>query len=215
MNGTTVFFDLETGGLEPHHPTIQIAAVAMAPGWREIDSIERKLLFDESACDPEALEINSYDIDDWRREAVAPAVARQNLQTFFEHHATWQLVSKKGNHYNTCRIAGHNAAHFDAPRLKALWGERFAPFAWFYPLDTVHLALWYFSFYDVPQPRNYQLQTLCDHFEIVRTGAAHDALADVRSTAMLAREILCRLVEMRDLDFSDTPKDENPGLRNS
>jgi len=197
VNGTTVFFDLETGGLEPQHPTIQIAAVAYGPDWQEIEALELKLKFAEADCAPKALAMNCYDQEAWRQQAVEPLLARAELQTFFERYATWQLVSKKGNHYNTCRIAGHNAAHFDAPRLQALWGKKYAPFAWFYPLDTVHLALWYFTCWNVPQPGNYQLTTLCDHFKIPGgdIGCAHDALYDARMTAGLAREILYRIDE--------------------
>ena len=35
-----VFFDLETGGLEPTHPDIQLAAVALDGEWNELESFD-------------------------------------------------------------------------------------------------------------------------------------------------------------------------------
>ena len=195
MNGTTCFVDLETGGLEPHHPTIQVAVVAIDHAWNELETIEIKLRFDPGACDYGALELNSYEPEVWEREAVDVAHAQVDLQRFFGRHQTWNLVSKAGNAYRTARIAGHNAASFDAPRLKAVWNGSFCPFAWWYPTDTLQLALWHFARavgerrdHRTP-PRNYQLGTLCEYFGIASTGA-HDALADARMTVRLARRLL-------------------------
>jgi uncharacterized protein YprB with RNaseH-like and TPR domain len=44
------FFDLETGGLELHHPIIQFAGIAVDRAWREIETLEMKIEFDESKC---------------------------------------------------------------------------------------------------------------------------------------------------------------------
>ena len=57
MKGTTVFFDFESGGTEPEHPNIQLAAIAVR-GWKEVDAFERKIDFIESDCDPAAIALN-------------------------------------------------------------------------------------------------------------------------------------------------------------
>lgn len=42
---TTVFFDLETGGLDAaHHPIVQIAAVAVSDAGKELETFEQKLI---------------------------------------------------------------------------------------------------------------------------------------------------------------------------
>lgn len=190
MNRTTCFIDLETGGVLPRHPTIQIAAIAVNSQWVECGQVEVKLKFKESECDHEALKMNSYEPALWESEALDPGVARCQLHDFFEKHQTWSLLSKRGKRYTTARIAGHNAASFDAPRLRELWRGQFAPLAWFYPLDTMQLAFWHFS--EQPpsaQPDNYRLETLCQYFGI-ETEGAHDALADVRMTINLAKMLL-------------------------
>lgn len=47
----TVYYDVETGGTEPQHPTIQLAAIAV-DGGKELGAFEQKIQFDEAACDP-------------------------------------------------------------------------------------------------------------------------------------------------------------------
>ncbi len=60
-----VFFDLETGGLEPErHPIIQLAAVAVSGDLeRELGELEIKLRFDPAHCEVEALRGNSFGLN--------------------------------------------------------------------------------------------------------------------------------------------------------
>src|SRR5580700_11396844 len=81
----TVYFDLETGGVRPEHPIIQIAAVAIDNAtWQEVDAIEMKLCFDPSQADPEALRLNHYNTAVWHAEAVIPSQARLQFARFLE-----------------------------------------------------------------------------------------------------------------------------------
>ena len=177
--------DVETGGVEDHHPTTQIAVVAYdEKTWEVVDELEIKLRFDEAACDPEALKLNSYKPLLWRAEAVSENVAFRRLAIFFAAHATWRLVSKAGRPYTTTKLVAHNAA-FDISRLRKVWADAYTPFAWWYAHDTLQLALWKLSSVVVP-PANYQLGTLCSYFGIEVEGA-HDALADCRMTIKLAQ----------------------------
>lgn len=187
---TIVFFDLETGGLEPARPNIQLAAVAMSDDLsREIDSFERKIAFDEALAAPEALRINSYDPAIWKEHAVGEGVAAGCFAAFLRSHATVEMASKAGKPYRIARLAGHNVATFDGPRLIAMFKryDMFLPGTAYQPLDTYQRALWYFA--ERPgeqQPANLKLETLSAHFGVAYDGA-HDALVDVRMCAAIAR----------------------------
>jgi len=188
---TSCIFDTETGGLKPEHPTIQIAALCVDnETFETVDEVEWKIHFEPDRCDPEALEKNSYDPTLWSAEAADPETVRLGLSGFFSRHADYHLISKKGNPYDTVRLIAHNAP-FDVPRLRELWGDQYTPFCWWYPLDTLQLALWHFARDVDPseRPVNFQLATLCEYFGINPSGA-HDALEDCRLVAALLRNLL-------------------------
>ena len=188
---TSCIFDVETGGVNPEHPTIQIAALVFDDATREIvDEIEVKLKFDVNACDPKALEMNHYDAGVWHEEAVGALTAREILDKFFFKHRSYELISKKTRDpYKTVRLIAHNAP-FDITRLRALWDDEFTPFCWWYPLDTLELALWHFSTMKTSsRPANFQLATLCEFFKI-DTSSAHDALPDCRLTLALLKRLI-------------------------
>lgn len=194
-----IVFDLETGGLEVGRPITQIAAVAVnvADGWRELEAFEAKLQFSQEDADPRALEITSYDPGVWERDAVHPSAAASNFTLFLERYRCVTCISKKGNPYQVAQLCGHNAAAFDGPHLKHLYGEtlrepgaKYGPFLPAHPfvLDTWQLAGWYFQACGITPPADFKLSTLCDNFDIPLEDA-HDALADVRATAWLAQEL--------------------------
>lgn len=188
-----VFFDLETGGLDPHrHPVTQFAAIAVDDEFSELDSLELKLQFDPKAADPEALKLNGYDPEVWRSDALRTVDALPRISAFLKKHATVDKVSQKsGKPYRVARLAGHNAAEFDARFLQALFKRegQFLP-AEYRALDTVQLAAWHFLVRLDVEPENLKLETLVGHLGIERSGVAHDALSDVRACVALARQIL-------------------------
>ena len=183
-----VFFDLETGGLDPlRHPIIQIAAVAVDGAFREIDWMEAKLQFDPAKAEPDALEKNSFDAEAWAKVAIPPVRGMSLLSSFFRTHATQEKISPRGKPYTVARLAGHNVERFDCPFLVQWYraaGE-FCPAACFEPLDTVSLARWA-SFVAPTQPKDCKLGSLCEWLGI-KHGNAHDALSDVRATVTVAR----------------------------
>ncbi len=190
MKSTTVFMDLETGGVEDCHPDIQIAAIAVL-GWEELATFERKIRFDASAADPEALAMNSYDAQLWKDHAIAESVVVPQFVRFLKNFLNVPFTSQAGNQFYSARFAGHNAQTFDGPRIGRMFkrnGDAFCPGTWFQPLDTCQLALWHFSQQE-KRPKNYKLGTLCEFFGISTEGA-HDALTDVRLTVQLARRLL-------------------------
>lgn len=190
MNSTVVWFDLETVGTEPHHPNIQLAAVAMRDG-AEVGAFEAKIAFDRDKCDAEALRINHFaeTADQWA-EASPEATVLRDFARFLARHSDTTMVSPRtGNSYSVALLGGHNVTTFDIPRLRAAYdraGIRYWPGCWWYPLDTYGRALWHFNERGLALPKNFQLQTLAAHFKIPAQGAAHEALADVRLCARLA-----------------------------
>ncbi len=191
-----VLFDLETGGVEPTHPNIQIAAVAgkITPdvGWLERDWFEAKIRFNEDDADPAALKMNHYLRATWEAEAVTEGDALRRFIAFCREYSDLRLMSKKGNPYTVAQLGGHNVQSFDVPRLLDMGkrhGDPFLACCWWYPLDTYQGAVWHFARHGLETPANYQLPTLAKHFGIEASGA-HDALADVRMNG----EILARLL---------------------
>ena len=191
MQGRTVVFDIETGGLEPRHPIIQLAAVALDEQGEELDAIERKVRFDLRRADARALDINAYDEETWDQEAVEGQQAADDFARFCSTHATLELVSRQGKPYRCARIAGHNITAFDVPRVRAFM-ERHGvwwPACWWYPLDTWQGALWHFARGHGKAPQDFKLPTLAAHFGLATDGA-HDALADVRMAAGILRALM-------------------------
>lgn len=186
----TIYVDIETGGVDRNHPVIQVAAAAFR-GREEVESFERKLRFNASACDPDALKMNSYDRETWAHHAVEPAVAVADLAAFTRRYATLKLTSKRGRPYTAAKVGGYNCATFDFPRLRRLVDDHgvWWPARWWYPLDVYHRVIWWFEENDDrKEPENYQLPTVAAYFGI-ETDDAHDALADVRITAAVAARV--------------------------
>ena len=187
---TTVFFDLETGGIEPDSPVIQIAAIAIRQG-RELGVFERKILFNEWQADRKALEVNSYDPDQWARQACNEAQAVAEFARFLRQHADIEKVGRSGKAYRVARLGGHNALAFDLPRIRELYerhGE-FFPGDSFAVLDTLHLATWALATNGDRSPTSLKLTVIAEHFGIPHSGA-HDALHDVRINIQVAEKLL-------------------------
>lgn len=182
-----VFFDFETGGLDPKHPNIQLGAVALRD-WQEVDAFEAKIAFDAATADPEALALNHYTPEAWANAKPEAQVA-QEFERFLSRHAALKLISKRGKPYTTTRLAGHNVAGFDCERLKVMMDRhlmgQFWHGCWWYPFDTYPLAIW-----KRPDLPKYDLQTLAKALEIEVDGAAHEALSDVRLCVKIARALI-------------------------
>lgn len=192
-----VFFDLETGGLNPLvHPITQIAAIAVsADDFSEIESYEQKVRFDESTADAEALERNHYNADVWRETALPERQVTSDFADFLSRHATVKQIAKRtGRPFFVAQLAGHNCATFDSPFLQNFFKRngQFLP-ASFLTLDTLQRAQWFFMERICDRPENLKLETLCKYFEVAMAdGTAHDALADVRATLSFYKSLRAR-----------------------
>lgn len=186
-----VTFDFETGGVEPKHPSIQLAAVAW-DGGVELDTFEQKIAFKETDADPAALAMNHYDRAAWV-DAKSPAIVAAKFAAWLRPYQTVTLTSKRtGRPYTVARLAGYNAASFDMPRLRELFGTQFLPAE--YPVrDVLQRVVFHFDERpEAPKPENLKLTTVAAHFGIEVNGA-HDALADARICAQLYRQLLQEL----------------------
>jgi DNA polymerase III epsilon subunit-like protein len=188
----TVFFDLETGGLAVTAPIIQIACVAVDPAWTELEVLDKRILFDESVCEPKALQVNHYSAARWvdaRREVEVV----QDVKVFLERHADAPAVSQRtGRGYTVARVGGHNISGFDIERLSAMFKRHglFLPIRFSGVLDTLHGASWFFERHpELPRPEGFSQVALAKYFNIDITGA-HDALFDVRLCIQLARRLV-------------------------
>lgn len=185
-----VWIDIETGGLEPEYPIIEIAAVVTDAG-QEIDAKDWRLKFDPRECSPQALEIVGYSEARWA-DAVEPRVALHGLMGMCRVHASVTHKARSGRTHRIACVGGHNVMAFDVPRLRALIERHemgWWPARWWYPLDTYQGAIWHCTRHEI-EVDNYQLQTLAEHFGLRFEGDAHTALADARIAAQLGHLLL-------------------------
>lgn len=191
-----VFFDTETGGLKPDHPTIQLAAIAVDADWQEMETFERKIAFDAAKADPEALAMNHYDAVAWKGAPSERQVVDE-FGAFLNRHRCVELVSQRtGRPYSVARLAGHNVVGFDLERVAAMFKRhgQFFPVDFRTVLDTRYGAVWFFeggcaADPSRSKPKDFKLTGLAEHFGVSVDGA-HDALVDVRLSIALARKLV-------------------------
>jgi DNA polymerase III epsilon subunit-like protein len=191
-----IYFDLETGGLNPkRHPIIQLAAIAVDHHLEPVEAFEAKVLFDEREANRNSLRKNHYHRGLWAREAREPEEVARSFADFLRRHATVPMLSSDGHPYYVAQLVAHNAT-FDGAFLQA-WYERLRIFlpARYQVLCTLQRAMWYFHEHqDEPLPSDFKLATLCKHFEVpFHAASAHEALADVSATVALSQAIRRRL----------------------
>lgn len=180
----TVYFDLETGGIEMRHPVIQLAAIAVDESLSECGTFERKIAFSVEACDPEALRVNHFTAEAWK-DATSPAATIGAFNAWLKPFSSIEKLSQRtGAPYMLAKLAGYNAVTFDGPRLKAMYVGSFFPCS-YQIRDVMQRAFWWCDEHGIV-PEDFKLTTLCRYFSIPTDGA-HDALTDVRLTIALAK----------------------------
>jgi len=158
------FIDTETSGPEPQHELIEMAVIkASSYNFAALDEWEIKIKPRHiELADPEALEINHYNEEEWR-EAMDLESA---LKIFLEKTEKTILV-------------GHNLI-FDWFYInKALAECRLEPTFYYKGLDTFSLG-WQ-KLRHLPNIQNLSLSEMAKHFGIVQE-KAHSALSDARTT---------------------------------
>ena len=186
-----VFVDLETAGLEPWRPIIQIAAIAVDSDLRELERFEAKLKFNRRFADPKALRKASYSPQQWNREAQPSLIVMRQFSRLLRRHATVDQISSKGLSFPVAQLVAHNGP-FDGAFLQA-WYDRFDHFLPASPrvFCTLQRTLWLFQEdKSLTPPPDFTLPTLCQYFGVPFSASdAHEALNDVRATVELYRAI--------------------------
>lgn len=191
ITGPLVFVDLETAGADLSRPIIQVAAIAVARDFEELETFEAKLTFDRRLADPKTLTKKRYCEKTWQAEARSATIVAQEFAGFLRRYATLHTDTAGQRCYRVAQLAAHNAP-FDGPFLQA-WFDRVGAY---FPGDyrmlcTLQRAIWLFHEYpSLRRPQDYKLGTLCKYFGIgLPPDQAHTALADVRATVELYRRI--------------------------
>lgn len=191
MGQRLVFFDIETGGIDPkRHPIIQLAAVAVDEQLEVLEAFEAKILFNTRQAKAHSLRKNHYHPGVWAKDGREPKAVALEFSEFLRRHASVPALSAQGKAYKVAQLVAHNAA-FDGPFLTA-WYDKLKLYlpARRLVLCTMQLAMWHFVSGDGSPPPNYQLATLCDHFGVrFHAAAAHDALGDATATVQLFKAI--------------------------
>ena len=187
-----VFFDLETGGINPNrHPIIQLAAIAVNSGLEPVEAFEAKVRFKDSQATKQSLRKNHYSRGVWAKEALSPEETAASFSEFLSRYPSHVATSSSGANYSVAQLVAHNAA-FDGPFLQAWYArhDKFLP-ARFQVLCTLQRAQWYFSEHsNLKPPSNFKLATLCEHFRVpFHAASAHEALGDVTATFKLYKAI--------------------------
>ena len=194
MERRLVFFDLETGGLDPkRHPIIQLAAVAVDEQLDVLEAFEAKINFNTHHAKAQSLRKNHYHPGVWAKDARDARLVAQDFSAFLRRHASVPALSAQGKPYQVAQLVAHHAA-FDSPFLTA-WYDKLNLYlpARRLVLCTMQLAMWHFVSAEDSPPANYQLATLCEHFGVpFQAACAHDALGDVSATVQLFQALAHR-----------------------
>lgn len=185
-----VTFDLETSGLDPEkHEIIQIAAIAEGPSGEAIGRFQRKVQFSESFADPQALAVNHYDPEVWRKEAISRHEMAADFARWLRPYQGLRRTSKAGKPYSVAQLSGYNAVAFDIKFLV----KHFQDTGAFLPcdmrvLDVLQLAMWR-GFLEDWGIANYKLATVAASLGIESPADLHDAMADVELTIKVRKAL--------------------------
>ena len=102
-----VFVDLETAGLDPWRPIIQIAAIAVDCNLRELERFEAKLKFNSKFADVKSLRKASYSRELWEQEAQPSIQVMKQFSELLRRHATVDQISSKGVPFSVAQLVAH------------------------------------------------------------------------------------------------------------
>ncbi|WP_419581303.1 PolC-type DNA polymerase III [Stieleria magnilauensis] len=186
-----VFVDLETAGLKPWRPIIEIAAIAVDSNQRELERFEAKIQFERKFANAKSLRKASYSPQRWEKEAKPAGDVMKEFTDLLRRHATVDQLSAKGRVFRVAQLVAHNGV-FDGAFLSA-WYDRYDEFLPASPrvFCTLQRAIWLFhEDKSLTPPPDFSLRTLCHYFGVsLRACEAHEALNDVRATVDLYRAI--------------------------
>lgn len=188
-----IVFDLETSSADiASCQIIQISALHAETG----EEFNRYVQFDVTTANPQALEINSYDEELWKKKAVEPYQAMGDFVKFCHQFKNLPRESKKGSKWRSVMLMGYNSSKFDMPIIDRTGRECFKKF--FAPWDFRGFDVLQWAMLVFPGYSSYKLESmaaLCDCYD----ANAHDAVADCRMTLGIARACLAELYDEESL----------------
>lgn len=169
MNNNLLFFDCETGGLDPStSDMIEVGAILTDPtGKTVLKEYSAKVLPNKPVA-PEAAAINGYDAKMWSEQAVNIDVAMHNILEMARN----------------AMVVAHNTPFDWSFLMASLQGKRWP--GRYYKVDTMALSM---PLLLAGKIDNLKLDTLARHFGLVNE-KAHSALGDVR----VCRELYLKLM---------------------
>jgi len=164
-----IYFDIEATSADPSSAEI-LQVAALAEGRAPFVAYVQAEGIDPSA---EVWDLLSFNYVEWRERARPPEEVLQEFLEYIGEHS----------------LAGHNVLGFDLPLIQRVLQELgLEPIrAWI--LDTQRLAQLIYPTPPDDRFRGYSLSDLYAYFFGAEPPKAHDALADVRSTILIARKL--------------------------
>lgn len=205
-----IFFDTETGGLDPaKHPITQWAGVAVEAG-REIEVLDLKIQAEDHELDQAAKHINGWPgAAKWKELGAIPeANAVKQISKFIDRHKAVPMVSRAGNAYDVAQFAGFNVT-FDIDFTRAMFARNMQFFSG-HPrgLDVLQLACWHaVKFARDERPAEMKLEAVAIWLGVEVAGRKlHSALDDARislenstpKSSMLPEWLKIRVAGLRD-----------------
>ncbi len=185
-NRNIIVVDVETSGLnaEQGHEITQLAAIALEPtSFEEIPNSEFQIFlkpqFPEKAS-PQAIEIAKGSWEKAMAEGIDP---KTGLKSFNEWCRKWNVTKKP---WSKPFWSGWNT-QFDLDMVK-YWLKYYKvvndyEFEFGNPIDTMALSFGLFE----SKVKSYKLDTIAEVLGMKREMSSHDALEDVRMTAIIFR----------------------------
>lgn len=187
----TVFYDLETTGIDPEKAAvIQIGAILDVDG-EEVDRIDIKLKpHDGAYVDSKAMAVTGISMDDLLNnpDRMHPTDGYWRFMRFCGFRPGQRVYAS-----NRIHRAGFNILGFDNRFLEALGasvgdGYTFAKFHW--PgIDVASMACAVLRNRRLEMP-NFKLMTVAEELGISTDGQAHDALFDVHVTREIYYDVM-------------------------
>lgn len=186
-----LFFDCETGGLDPQYSLLTFAAVAVDKNFEPLfngapaSSLYLQIRHPAYLVTPEALTVNNIDLVHHSAVGTPLGDAQEKFERWLNNacaHVGAKLIP-----------AGHNVA-FD---LKFVWEQLMAKEQWgvycdYHTYDTMSMATGLRAAGKIDASCRLKLGTLCEYFAVPLENA-HNAMADTRATIELAKQFAALL----------------------
>lgn len=183
------FIDVETGGLSPSNPILEIGAWTMdlyTPS--SLSEFSAYLKYNESEISYEAWQMQA--VRRVRKDRVEPLVAFKKFADYLAKYAMVPKISTISKApWKAARVGGHNIRFdLDALMHHSKMLNIFLPFH-LPGMDTMHLAQWL-----MPDLSSYSLENTAAAMGFVYDPAElHNALEDAKLTAMIGTDLYRRL----------------------